>query len=95
MSASKLLAPYTGPWDEQKARHLLNRTGFSAPIHEVESALKESLDAVLQRRLNYEAAPDPYPRPEWAAPPTEAQLAQIGRETQASEAELRQMRKDG
>ncbi len=95
MSPSKLLAPHTGPWDEQKVRHLLNRTGFSATADEVESALKESLDAVLQRRLNYESTPDPYPRPEWAAPPTPAQLAEIGQATQASEAEIRQLRKDG
>ena len=68
---SDLLAAYPGPWDERAAAHLLNRTGFSAPLEKVEAALKDSPDAVLQRLLDYESTPDPYARPDWAEPETD------------------------
>ena len=72
LSASELLVPYTGPWTEREARHLLNRTGFSARISEVDDALRQSLATVLEERLNDESRPDAYPRPEWAVAPTPA-----------------------
>ncbi len=94
-SDSKLLAPYRGPWNEQKARHFLNRTGFGATVEETEAALKEPLAAGLQRRLHYENTPDAYPSPEWAVPPTAAQIAEIHKSGENAQAEMRKMRAAG
>src|SRR5262249_24899385 len=90
-----LLAPYTGPWTEREARHLLTRTGFSATVPEVEAALAESLAAVLDRRLNYESAPDAYPRPSWATAPTPEQVAEMRQSEEVAAEKIRELRKAG
>lgn len=43
------LRPYTGPFDEAAAAHILVRTGFGAPPHEVAAAARAGLEATLDR----------------------------------------------
>jgi uncharacterized protein (DUF1800 family) len=94
-AASPLLAPYSGPWTEREVRHVLNRTGFSARPYEVEAAAGESLDALLDRRINYESRPDNFPRPEWAIAPTAEQVDEM-RQAEAKAAEvIKALRKEG
>ncbi len=92
---SKLLAPYAGSWNERTARHFLNRTGFSATLTDVEAALKQSLAAILKRRLHYESTADPYPRPEWAIPATAEQIAAIKKEEESANEKVKELRKSG
>jgi len=67
-STSSLLAPYTGPWDERAAAHLLNRVCFSAPIEQIEMLMKQTPDQALQRLLYYEYTPESCPDPSCAEP---------------------------
>ena len=67
-SRSDPLETYQGPWDEKAAAHLLNRTGFSATIKEIEAALKGSLSGAVRRCVHYDQLAAAWPKPEWAHP---------------------------
>lgn len=45
------LQPYRGPWERLQAAHLLRRAGFSPAPGEVDAALRDGLDATVERLL--------------------------------------------
>ena len=64
--ATASLDPHTESWTEEKARHLLRRTGCGAPIDLVEelsalSSAAEAVDLIFERAA---AVPEPQ-KPQW------------------------------
>ena len=61
------LAPYTPPLDKVRVQHLYRRLGFSASNTEIEQAVGQSANALVDNLVDAALATTPIPAPEWAA----------------------------
>src|SRR5688572_18718524 len=61
----------SGLWNYTTAAHLLNRAGFGATPSEIERAVDAGMEKTVDWLLNFEAAPDPSEKPDWAKPDPE------------------------
>ena len=83
--ALKPLKP--GAWDEQHARHLLNRAGFGIPHERVAVLTALGLEGAVETLVDY--TPEPWPQPDWVIDPI-IQPGQIRRSMEgASDTEIR------
>lgn len=53
-------------WNQEKAAHLLNRTGFGAKPEEIERLAQMRPREAVDYVVDYEKIPDPTPKPKWA-----------------------------
>lgn len=53
------LTPYTGPWTQEQAAHLLRRATFGPNKTQVDTAVQNGLDATLTQLLADQPMPDP------------------------------------
>ncbi len=53
------LDPYTGPWEIDEAKHLLNRTMFGCTKAQLDAALLQGMNATVAQLLTPAAAPNP------------------------------------
>lgn len=60
------LAPYTPPLDKVRVQHLYRRLGFSASNTEIEQAVGQSANALVDNLVDAALATTPIAAPEWA-----------------------------
>ena len=66
LSTAAGLEPYSGPWDRQRAAHLVRRSSFGAIKREVDRALNDGSATATVSRLIATAQSDPLPEaPSW------------------------------
>ena len=72
LRVAAVLEPYEGPLDDARARHLLRRTEFGAPVDRVDAftgmPAGEAVDALVDAALDTVMTPHP-PKPAWADEP--------------------------
>jgi uncharacterized protein (DUF1800 family) len=70
MTTSRLLDPITtSEWNNEKARHLLNRAGFGIPIGEIQMMAIRNPEHVVREMVEYEQIPETSGDPEFLVSP--------------------------
>jgi len=60
------LAPYEAPLDQQRAAHLYRRLGFSASVADINEAIGQTADTLVDTLVNEALNMAPLPAPTWA-----------------------------